>query len=198
MASHDRPHDGKGRFVRSLDTAQRDAEACRLRSNGYTYQRIADALGYSDKGEAHHAVSRALKATAQEAADEVRTLELSRLDAELDRLAGLEAAARDVLTREHLTISHGHIVKDKDGKPIPDDAPVLQAIDRLVRIEDARRRNGERRSKLLGLDAPAKVNTTITEVTQQDIELQEMVAEIRAKNATIEHGLRAKREAGGD
>jgi len=41
-----------------------------------------------------------------------------------------------------------------------DDAPVLQAIDRLVKIEDARRRNSERRAKLNGLDMPVKAEVT--------------------------------------
>ncbi|WP_093803877.1 hypothetical protein [Streptomyces sp. Wb2n-11] len=41
-----------------------------------------------------------------------------------------------------------------------DDAPVLQAIDRLVKIDDARRRNGERRAKLNGLDMPVKTEVS--------------------------------------
>jgi hypothetical protein len=39
------------------------------------------------------------------------------------------------------------------------------------------------RRKLLGIDAPIQIDTTITEVTQQDIALQEMLAEAKARNA---------------
>lgn len=192
-----RPHDRTGRFIRSIDTVERDAEACRLRANGHTYQHIAEQLGYSNKGDAHHAVQRALKATVAEPAEDVRRMELARLDAELERLNALEQAARTVLERDHITVSHGRIIKDDTGTPIPDTAPILAAIDRLVRIEDARRRNGERRAKLLGLDAPTKVDATVTEITQQDIELQEMIAEIKARNANTEKVIRTQHEAGG-
>lgn len=40
------------------------------------------------------------------------------------------------------------------------------------------------RRKLLGIDAPIQIDTTITEITQQDIALQEMIAEAKARNAT--------------
>lgn len=144
-----RPHDGRGRFARTLSTAEREAEATRLRSRGWTYQRIADELGWANKGDAHHAVQRVLRDTVQEAGDELRTLELIRLDA-------LYVAAHEVLEREHVTVSNGRIVAGTDGAPILDDAPVLQAIDRLLRIQ-------ERRAKLLGLDAPVKKDVSLTD-----------------------------------
>ena len=49
----------KGRFSRTEDAAQRDAEAAALRREGWTYQRIADELGFASKGNAHDAVQRA-------------------------------------------------------------------------------------------------------------------------------------------
>lgn len=144
-----RPHDGKGRFARTLSTAEREAEAARLRSRGWTYQRIADELGWANKGDAHHAVSKVLRDTVQEAGDDLRALELTRLDA-------LYVAATEVLEREHITVSNGRIVSGTDGEPILDDAPVLQAIDRLLKIQ-------ERRSRLLGLDAPIKKDVSLTD-----------------------------------
>jgi hypothetical protein len=41
------------------------------------------------------------------------------------------------------------VVRGEDGEPVLDDAPVLAAIDRLLRIQ-------ERRARLLGLDAPTR------------------------------------------
>lgn len=143
MTSNDRPRSGRGRFTRSIDTAQRDADACRLRTRGATYQQIADQLGYANRGDAHHAVSRALKAAVAEPADEVRALELARLDA-------MYEAAMGVLERRHVTVSNGRVIT-LDNEPLEDDAPVLQAIDRLLRIQ-------ARRAALLGLDAEKKVN----------------------------------------
>ncbi|MDV9194326.1 hypothetical protein [Streptomyces sp. Wh19] len=164
-----RPHDGKGRFVRTLSTAEREAEAARLRSLGWTYQRIADELGWANKGDAHHAVQKVLRDTVQEAADDLRTLEVERLRGELERLAAVEAEVWTVLKREHVTVSNGEIVR-LDGAPLPDDGPVLQAVDRLIKIEDARRRNSERRAKLLGLDAPVKQTIALTDERAAAIE----------------------------
>lgn len=58
----------------------RYAEAVQLRIQGYTYDEIASRLGYAHKGSAHQAVKAALKRTLQEPTDELRKLELERLD----------------------------------------------------------------------------------------------------------------------
>lgn len=144
-----RPHDGRGRFVRSLSTAERDAQAAELRSKGWSFPRIAAHLGYTHRADAYNAVQRVLKETVREAGEQVRALELERLDR-------LETAANEVLERAHVTVSHGKIVAGADGEPLLDDAPVLQAIDRLLRIQ-------ERRSRLLGLDAPIKKDVSLTD-----------------------------------
>ncbi|AVH59996.1 MULTISPECIES: hypothetical protein [Streptomyces] len=112
--------------------------------------------------------------------DAYRTLHLARLEAELVRLSELEARAKQVLDRHHITVNNGRVISI-DGEPLQDDGPVLAAIDRLIKIEDARRKNNESQRKLLGLDAPTKVDAQVTEVTQQDIELQEMLREAKAK-----------------
>jgi hypothetical protein len=140
---------GNGRYVRTLTVAQRDAEAARLRSQGWTYERIADHLGYSDKSNARRAIEKVLKDTVQEAGDELRTMERERLDR-------LSEAAWAVLERQHVTVSNGRVISLPDpetgeSKPLPDDGPVLQAIDRLLRISESRR-------KLEGLDAPSRVS----------------------------------------
>jgi hypothetical protein len=157
MNGQDRPRNpNTGRYVPNPATTDRAAEACTMRANGYTYQQIADTLGYADRGEAHHAVDRALQTTLQEPTDAVRRMELERLDV-------LYAEAMTVLRRQHLTVSHGRIVKDDTGAPIEDDAPALQAIDRALRVMD-------RRAKLLGLDAPSRVS----------VEAEQLGAEILA------------------
>jgi hypothetical protein len=64
-----------------IAVAQREREALELRKAGKTFDEIAGALGYSERGGAAKAVSRALAATVQEPADELRRLEVERLDA---------------------------------------------------------------------------------------------------------------------
>ena len=177
-----RAHNGAGRFERTLDTAQRDAAAADLRAKGRTYQQIADELGWSDKSDARKAVLRVLRTIVREPAEAVLHFELERLDAELGRLDALEAKVRKVLDARHITVSNGKVIINPDtNEPMDDDAPILQAADRLLKIEEARRRNGERRAKLTGIEAAVKVDATVTEVTQQDIELQEMLRDAKAK-----------------
>src|SRR5690606_2199134 len=61
----------------------------------------------------------------------------------------------------HILVNNGRVILDPDTEqPMEDDAIVLQAIDRLVKIEDARRRNAERRAKLNGYDMPLQTEIT--------------------------------------
>lgn len=175
--------DGTGRYIRTPDAIRRDIEAATLRGKGWTFQRIADHLGYASKGKAYEGVQRALADIPREAVEELRQLELERLDR-------LYLAALEVLERDHVTVSQGKVVRrrvgtkrdengaevlDGEGNPIPvyedvlDDGPILQAIDRALKIQ-------ERRAKLLGLDAPAKVEMLTIDAI--DAEIRRLQAEL--------------------
>jgi len=71
---------------RQIAAVERQVAALNLRKAGVDYRRIAAELGYSGPSSAHYAVKTALKKTRQEAADEVRHLELERLDVMLNSL----------------------------------------------------------------------------------------------------------------
>lgn len=133
---------GNGKFVPRQDTAERDAEAVRMRTRGATFAEIAQALEYSDPSTASRAVQRALNAARTEGVNELRQGEDAHLMA-------LRAKAWQIMENP------GRVVKCPDGEPIEDAERVLKAIDRLVRI-------AERRSRLWGLDAPAvhKISTS--------------------------------------
>lgn len=139
--TNERPRGGNGKYLRSLDTAQRDADAARMRSRGHTYQEIADQLGFSNKGTAYAAVHRAIAEVVAEPAADAVAFELERLDQ-------LHQAALKVLESHHVIVNNGKVI-ELNGRPLPDDGPVLAAIDRLLRISESRR-------KLLGLDQPTK------------------------------------------
>jgi DNA-binding transcriptional MerR regulator len=112
--------------------------------------------------------------------DTWRALVVERLEAAHERFNRLEEHATKVLERHHVTVSNGRVVTLND-EPLPDDGPVLQAIDRLVRIEAERERNTAALRRLFGLDMPVRVDATVTETTQQDLELQEMIRDAKAK-----------------
>jgi len=164
-------HDGHGRFIRTIDTAERDAECARLRARDYTYQQIADATGFTSRTGARFAVERALARTITEPGEELRRIELMKLDA-------LARAAWRVLEARHYLVSQGRLIRLEDGAPpLEDDGPVLQAIDRLLKIS-------ERRSRLLGLDSPVRME--VLTIDAIDAQLAVLDAEIAGLTATNE------------
>lgn len=139
-------HAGNGDFTRSPETVARDAEAARMRSRSMTYQQIGDALGVSRQA-AHQMVQRAMAETLAEPAAAVRQFELDKLDA-------AERLVLAALDRKHYVVSHGKVIRfGEDADALEDDGFVLSAVAHLIRISESRR-------KLLGLDAPQKVEQT--------------------------------------
>lgn len=57
-----------------------------MRRDGRTYDEIAVALGYSNKGAAHKAVHRGLSRWMREADEDLRSIELARTDVIISRL----------------------------------------------------------------------------------------------------------------
>jgi hypothetical protein len=106
-------------------------------------------------------------------ADELRKVQL-------ERLGEMRQAALVVLERFHLVVSHGHVI-EHNGAPIEYDAPVLAAIDRLLRIE-------ERIAKLCGLDAPLESNVNAT-IASPSPEVLAMIEQARAAQELVESEL---------
>lgn len=76
-----------GEFTRTVDNAERDAHAARLRAGNLSFREIAEQLGYLDESGARRAVQRALAAVPVDAVEELRALENARLDHLLEKLA---------------------------------------------------------------------------------------------------------------
>jgi predicted transcriptional regulator len=143
--------------------AERRAEMWRMRVLGHSQQQIADHYGITQSAVSQQ-LSRAYKERPATAIDEYRAVELDKLDRE-------ERAVLGVMTRRHLTVSNGRIVTvlNDDGmeEPLLDDAPVLTAVDRLVKI-------ARHRADLLGLKAPVRVSV---EAEQLGAEIKDLVTE---------------------
>lgn len=161
--------DGHNRFTATVDAAAKRAKAARLRAKGWSYQRIADEVGYESKGSAWNAVKQVLDETVREAGDELRQLERDRLDR-------MSEAAWEVLERQHVVVSNGRVV-DLHGAPLPDDAPVLQAIDRLLKISESRR-------KLEGLDAPSRVSVDAAQLGDEISQIFDRIAGLATDDST--------------
>lgn len=111
-----------------IDHRARAVEATRLRAEGVPYREIADRLGYPSENAANKAVLGLLRRTESDAVDDLRALEAERLDY-LTRV-----------TLDGITASM--------SSPQGLSGPLVSAA---VRIS-------ERRARLLGLDAPQRVD----------------------------------------
>ncbi|WP_435279323.1 hypothetical protein [Streptomyces sp. 1222.5] len=157
--------DKMGRYHRTPEAIARDAEAAHLYFEvRLSYRQIAEHFGWKNHTSALQAVNRALRDVA-EPTKELR----DRRDCELQFLWD---AAMDIYNQRHIVVSHGQVAK-MNGEPIEDHSPKLQALEQMRKI------NAEWR-KLHGSDAAVKADVTVHEVTQQDLELQEMIREAKA------------------
>jgi hypothetical protein len=167
-----------GKFTRTVESAKRDAEAARLRSLGLSFRQIAEQLKFSDASCAHRAYRRGLAAVPVEAGQELRATSLARLDIATQKVF-------EVLLRRHMLAQNGRVAVDPATRqPLVDDGPLLAAVDRLVKLE-------ERRSKLLGLDSPAKVDMTVSDEMDRRIAalMAEMGNPIVENRPALEDGL---------
>lgn len=150
----DMPRDGKGRWRKGVESLERDAEACRMYVGGKTYQQIADELGYGGRQNAQRAVQKILMETAKQPADELRALLRARQEE-------IYVMAREIALKDHYAHGNGKLVY-KDGEPLIDDGPKLNAMDRMGRAT-------AEVSKLVGAYSPQKFENLSLEAVQAEI-----------------------------
>lgn len=152
----------------------RRQRAVELRASGWSYDRIAEELNISH-GQAWHDVEQAYVDSIREPTEIVRSQELHRLDIMLEK-------ALKIMNTDHFAVANGRIVTRRISDPdtglwiilsytdedapiyatedVLDDGPALQAIQTLIKIMD-------RRAKLLGLDAPKRVEHLTLDMIDQ-------------------------------
>lgn len=144
--------------ARKLAIADKHRKAADMRAKGYRLKEIAAECGYTSEGAALRAVEAHLRRVDLPVAEEVRKAELARLaaleDAIIRRASGAEPA-QTLITDD----GRAHILGTQDS-----------ALDRVVKIH-------ERRARLLGIDAPTRVDSRTT-FTIADMD--EFVASVRA------------------
>lgn len=148
---------------RLIETAERDSEMAHYKAEHHSYREVAEHFGVSTS-TAYDAVQRAIKATAAVGGEEAKAAELVKLDV-------MEKWVLAVLHRRHITVSNGRVILGEDGKPLEDDAPVLAAVAMWLKI-------AERRSKLEGLDAPARQIVTVITEDVVDAEIRRLQEEL--------------------
>ena len=130
-----------------IGAVDRQRQALELRKCGHTYQQIARALNYRAASGAWHATQRGLKTTLREPADELRQLELARLDtlhhALWDRAIAGNLRAVDAVLR----------IMKRRASLLGMDAPKRLGVS----VEMTMRAMAERMAVRYGLDASALV-----------------------------------------
>ncbi len=114
----------KQRKVPDPDIIDRELAVVELRRTGETWDRIAKVVGYANAAGAYKAYKRALLRTLQQPTEEMRDLELDRLD----------------------RLQRAYWKRAIDGE--------TRAADFILRVID-------RRAKILGLDAPQKIQAEV-------------------------------------
>lgn len=128
---------------------EKHATALRLRGRGWTYEEIADELGYHTRSAAFKAVQAALKRSGRLAVEDVREEMAIQLE-------NLYRVVSGVIDRDHLVVDKGAVV-EYNGAPLLDDGPKLAAVGQSRQLL-------ERMSKLFGADAPQKTQVEIARV----------------------------------
>lgn len=143
------------REARSIAALERRRTALELRKRGFAYSEIADHLGVTRQA-VHQMVKKGIAEIldeTRESAEEVRTLELERLDRMFMRLY-------------------------KEAMPSHPDAIVNhKAIETMLKIMD-------RRSKLMGLDAPSKHE--VMTIDQLDAQIAALETELAQNDSAPE------------
>lgn len=147
----------------NLDASEKARLALSARRDGKQWAEIAESLGYADPSGAYRAAKRLLDRTEFEAVEEYRAIEADRLD-EAHRI---QFGALEVL------VSMGKF------------EAVPPAVSALAKISD-------RRSKLLGLDAPTRVAVTGTE------NFAETAVQLMAEILDAEADAEAEKDRGDD
>ncbi len=161
-----------GRFLKTLESAGRDAEACRMLERGHTYQEIADTLGFGSRGHAWGSIQKALAALPRESAMELRRVRTNQLNYVLYN-------AIQIMERTYPVVSQsGQIVKDADGKPLRDEGPRLAAIDKARRtIMDL--------ARIEGIIAPVRTEAVIS-IDSLDAQIAALTAELAGGTGAAE------------
>jgi len=189
---------GKGHFHHQHDNAERHdvakrrAEAIALVNSGLTQLQVAEQLmekyptyrdsdGNPHQGRVAEDISRALAQQRNELNQNLEEMiQLGNL-----RLQAMRRIVMGVISRPHYVMYQGQFVIDEEGNKVRDDAPVLQGIDRLTRIE-------ERWAKLNGADAGQELKialerradleaTVVTEAILAGFDAVEMAPDVRQR-----------------
>jgi lambda repressor-like predicted transcriptional regulator len=156
-----------GRFIRTVQTADRDRLCAELRGQGLTLDQIGEKVGLS-KSATHEAIDRGLRGTPTLELVAAKALALAKLDAQERHFLAVQA-------KTWYGVDHGRVICDEDGSPMIDPDPGMRAGLALIRI-------AERRARLEGTDEPTRSRV---EVLSEDV-FTEAINNLNREMAALE------------
>lgn len=153
------------------ESLERDAQALRLRSFGYSLAEIDAQLHYGGTGNTSRALKRAEQRILSKSLDAYVATEMAKLDQIALRFIG-------ILSRRHVVVSGGKIVRDDTGQPLADDSIEMRALAELVKVSESKRR-------LMGMDAAAKLDINLGD-SEVDAEIAKLVQLMESKGKAME------------
>lgn len=133
-------------------SAQLRKRIVELRDQGLSFREIAAEVNRAVDTTWRHYQNAMREIPAAAVAAHAETM-AARRDEQLRRIDLERESVMEVLTAFHVTVSQGRVVNLDSGDPVADTAPVLAAVDRLVKLDD-------QEAKLLGLYAKTEVNVS--------------------------------------
>lgn len=120
-----------------------------IQRQGLTYAQAAERFGVS-KTYAFMAYQRGITAlnAGESAADRAQRY----MQMHLAEIRAERAAVQSVINGYHVVVNNGHVVS-LDSVPLEDQAPLLAAVDRMVKLRD-------QEAALLGIKAKTEINHT--------------------------------------
>ena len=161
-----KPRNGKGRWIRDLECLDRDRQAAAAVTQGMTYEEVAEAYGYTDKGACWRAVRKVRHEAAQltGTSEDIRRAQLAEIAEQRGRLW------ETINDPPPLTDRVGRIIRRPDGTEVPNDAAVQNAHALLIQLS-------KREGAIRGTDAPRRsVTATATLSAAELADLFEAIA----------------------
>ncbi len=160
----------------TADIAREQQLCFRLRIEHFTIRQIAELTGLG-VATVHKRITDEITDTVAPYREQYKAMARERYD-------GMSRRVLDLMDRPRYLVSDGKVVL-VEGEPVLDADFQLRCLDRLIAIE-------VRRSAMEGYNAPVKVDATVTEVTQEDIEAAALIREAKARAATQKARLEAE------
>jgi hypothetical protein len=162
---------------------ERERQAVALHLAGKKFDEIAEIVGYTNRGTAYETVMRALKRETVEDIEEIRNVEIARIDAMLDSIWPI-ALEDPEWVRQFADAKKVVPLRDDEGREVVFVIPAQAKLDAIAKVI----RLMERRARYLGLDHADGILDRLTQLREQesDLMVQFMQAVLDELNLTKE------------